>query len=312
MILFYTKKYKELALKLEKESSGNIQLGQIDQTYFGDGERYLRVLNSVREKPVAILGSTNSDEDTLIIYDLATTLVNNGAASLQLIIPYFGYSTMERATKAGEVVTAKTRANLLSSIPVAHRGNSIVLIDLHVDGICHYFNSHLTPVHLYTREEIIDIVKSIQTKKEKIIACTDAGRAKWVESLANQLNLNAAFVFKKRTGVDQVAISGVSAEVKNKVVIIYDDMIRSGGSLIQAAKAYKKAGASEIYAITTHGVFSNSAISKIKDSKLFKRVYTSDTLPQTQQLKEKEFIQVFSVTDKIIDYLKEIKYGKSL
>jgi ribose-phosphate pyrophosphokinase len=307
MILFYTKKYKDLAKKLAAESDGNITLGKMDQTYFGDGERYLRFLDSVREKPVAILGATSSDEDTLIIYDLASTLVNNGASSLQLIIPYFGYSTMERATKTGEVVTAKTRANLLSSIPTAHKGNSIVLIDLHSDGICHYFASHLIPAHLYTREEIIKTVNSIKTKKDKIIACTDAGRAKWVESLANQMGLDAAFVFKKRVGVDKVTISGVSAQVKDKVVIIYDDMIRSGGSLIQAAEAYHKEGAAEIYAITTHGIFSNDALRKIEDSKLFKKVFVSDSIPQSSETK---FVEVFSVSKKIIHYLKEINYGK--
>jgi ribose-phosphate pyrophosphokinase len=287
MILFYTKKYKDLAKKLAAESDGNITLGKMDQTYFGDGERYLRFLDSVREKPVAILGATSSDEDTLIIYDLASTLVNNGASSLQLIIPYFGYSTMERATKTGEVVTAKTRANLLSSIPTAHKGNSIVLIDL------------LIPAHLYTREEIIKTVNSIKTKKDKIIACTDAGRAKWVESLANQMGLDAAFVFKKRVGVDKVTISGVSAQVKDKVVIIYDDMIRSGGSLIQAAEAYHKEGAAEIYAITTHGIFSNDALRKIEDSKLFKKVFVSDSIPQSSETK---FVEVFSVSKKIIHY----------
>jgi ribose-phosphate pyrophosphokinase len=234
--------------------------------------------------------------------------VSNGAASLQLIIPYFGYSTMERATKYGEIVTAKTRANLLSSIPVAHKGNSVVLIDLHSDGISHYFDKNLMPVHLYTREEIIKIVDSIKTKKEKIIACTDAGRAKWVESLANQLGLDAAFVFKKRVGVDKVEISGVSADVKNKVVIIYDDMIRSGGSLIQAAQAYHQKGAAQVYAITTHGIFSNEAVKKIKDSKLFKQVYTSDSLPQI--VDKSEFVKVFSIKDKILAYLEEINYGK--
>jgi ribose-phosphate pyrophosphokinase len=84
---------------------------------FTDGERYQRILSKIENRDVILIGGTVTDEPTLELYDLASSLVSYGANSLTLVIPYFGYSTMERAVLSGEIVTAKTRARLFSAIP---------------------------------------------------------------------------------------------------------------------------------------------------------------------------------------------------
>ncbi len=114
-IIFSTQSYIYLKKKI---CEGNVfDTGEVEVKQFPDGERYQRVLSDVDCREVVLVGGTISDADTLELYDLACTLVSLGAQSLTLIIPYFGYSTMERAVYPGEVVTAKTRAYLLSTIP---------------------------------------------------------------------------------------------------------------------------------------------------------------------------------------------------
>ena len=95
-----------------------------------------------------------------------------------------------------------------------------------------------------------------------MLASTDAGRAKWVESLAKDLQVDAAFVYKRRTSGSETEITGVSANVAGQRVVIYDDMIRTGGSLLNAAQVYRDAGAVAIDAIATHGVFPGDSLEK--------------------------------------------------
>src|SRR5476651_2708968 len=116
-VVFGIRSYSAMAQQMAKLAKG--VLGKVEVQEFPDGERYQRIVTNVSDKDVVLVGGTISDQATLELYDLACTLVKYGARSLDLIIPYFGYSTMERAVQSGEVVTAKTRARLLSSIPDA-------------------------------------------------------------------------------------------------------------------------------------------------------------------------------------------------
>jgi ribose-phosphate pyrophosphokinase len=291
-LIFSTKKYEYLAQEIAQ--SLNSSMGQRTIKYFPDGERYLKIDENVINQSVVIVGGTVSDEDTLEIYDLACACVKYGASKLTLVIPYYGYSTMERTTKIGEVVPAKTRARLLSSIPKCSQGNKILLMDLHSEGIPYYFENDVQVFHLYAKPVLIDIMKSIAP--DFVLAATDAGRAKWVESLAKELQVQPAFVYKQRLSGSQTIVTGVNAQVQDKIVIIYDDMIRTGSSLIGAAEAYKKAGAKEVYALTTHGLFPNDAILKIKNSGFITDVFCTNTHPNALALNNncKSVAKIFS------------------
>ncbi len=291
-LIFSTNSYQYLKKKVVAE--GAFEPGELERKYFPDGERYMRILSEVRGRNVVVIGGTISDSDTLELYDLAFALAMNGARSLTVVIPYFGYSTMERAVKPGEVVTAKIRARLFSTLPRTSQGNTFILMDLHTEGLPHYFEEAVLPIHLYCKPVIIDICKNLHLPNY-LLACTDAGRAKWVESLANDLGVKAAFVFKKRISGEQTEVTAVSADVEGADVIIYDDMIRTGGSLINAAASYKEAGAGKIYAVTTHGVFSKESIEKIKAAGIFEQVICTDTHPITTTL-ENSFLKVVSIS----------------
>ena len=164
---------------------------------FPDGEHYHRITSNVSGKEIILIGGTIDDKETLELFDIANGCIQNGALCLNIVIPYFGYSTMERAVKSGEIVKAKNRALLLSALPGTSAGIKIIMIDLHVDGITYYFESNVRPVHLYAKLIVRNATLELSAGKPFVLASTDAGRAKWVESLANDLNVQAAFVFKR-------------------------------------------------------------------------------------------------------------------
>lgn len=274
-IIFATQKYQYLADEIAAHLGTS--LGSKTVKNFPDGERYMRINESVINQSVVIVGATLSDEDTMEIYDLACACVKYGASKLTLVIPYFGYSTMERTTKIGEVVPAKTRARLLSSIPKCSQGNKILLMDLHSEGIPYYFEGDVQVFHLYAKPVLMDIMKKISPANDFVLAATDAGRAKWVESLAKELGVQPAFVYKQRLSGSQTHVTGVNAQVTGKTVIIYDDMIRTGSSLLGAAQAYLNTGAKDVYALTTHGVFPGDAIAKLQLSGLLKEIHCTNT-----------------------------------
>ena len=267
-------------------ATGAFERGELVTRHFPDGERYLRVESQVRGRYVAVLGGTISDAATLAVYDLSCSLTKFGARRLDLVMPYYGYSTMERAVLPGEVVTAKTRARLFSAIPAATDGNRVFLVDLHSIGIPHYFEGGCRPMHLDARELILDLARGFGGGGDFVLACTDAGRAKRVEALATELGVPTAFVYKRRLSGDETEITGVSATVEGQKVVIYDDMIRTGGSLMQAARAYREAGAREVYAVATHGVFPGDSAARICDSGLFAGIACSDTHPSVAALPE--------------------------
>ncbi len=300
-IIFSTHRYEYLKEKILALS--DFEEGVMEIKKFPDGEIYQRILSSVEGREAVVIGGTISDEDTLELFDLACSIEYYGAISLTLVVPFFGYSTMERAVKPGEVVKAKTRAILFSSIPETSLGNRVMLMDLHSEGLPHYFEGALRAVHVYCKPVIMEAAREMGGN-DFVLASTDAGRAKWVESLANDLGVNAAFVFKRRVSGDETHVTSISADVKNKNVIIYDDMIRTGGSLIDAAFAYKEAGAKEIAVITTHGLFVNNALQKIKDSGIIKKVICTDTHPNALLLQD-DFLTVKSVAALLAEKLAE-------
>lgn len=295
-ILFYTIEYQYLADKVF--ACGSFEKGLLEVSTFTDGERYQRILSNIENRDVVIIGGTVNDSATLELFDLASSVVSYGANSLSLIVPYFGYSTMERAVLPGEIVTAKSRARLLSAIPRSNKGNRIYLFDIHSEGIPYYFEHGLYPVHVYCKD-IVTAAARQYGGDNFVMASTDAGRAKWVESLANDLGVNAAFILKRRLKGDHTEVSAINADVAGKTVIIYDDMIRSGGSIINAAKTYKEAGAADIIVITTHGIFVNNGLQKLKSCGFIKKLICTDSHANCSDLTDDDFVEVKSLAELI-------------
>lgn len=313
----------------------------MDAIPFSDGESYHRVLTDVVDREVVLVGGTINDSETMELLDLGQAVVEQGALSLKLVVPYYGYSTMERAINPGEVVKAKTRARLLSAIPRASFGNRIYLVDLHTEGLPYYFENGLFAKHIYARDLIIgaaehcahdwqvahsttlpapgpvgkvkirtchapDIEEALrQSKFDFTLASTDAGRAKWVESLAKDMvkrgiPVHPAFIIKRRISGAETEIADISADVAGKFVIIYDDMIRTGGSAIKAAQAYLKKGAVGVALISTHGVLPADSKKRLQDSGCFYRVIVTDTHPRAVELAD-DFLHVVPTANLLVE-----------
>jgi ribose-phosphate pyrophosphokinase len=233
---------------------------------------------------VVLLGGTPTDFDVLEIYDLGYAISRAGAHSLALVMPYFGYATMERAVRPGEVVTAKTRARLISAIPPCDGGMRVFLFDLHTDGIAFYFgDSHITH-HLYGASIITATIRRLMGDKPFVLGATDAGRAKWVQSLARGLGVEPAFVYKRRDPDGTLGVTGINADVRGREVVVYDDMIRTGSSLLQAGRAYLAAGATAVHAIASHLVLPPGSLDKLRAAGVFQNILGTDSHPGSQQL----------------------------
>ena len=184
-LLFATQRYGYLAAEIARLTGWEPRQRHA-QDVPSDGEHFTCASTPTpADRDVMLIGGTVDDAATLEIYDLACGLVTGGAYRLSLAMPFFGYSTMERSIRSGEVVTAKTRARLLSSIPMASRGTQVFLLDLHVAAIAHYFEGAIRPIHVYGKSLVIAAARRLGGDSF-VLACTDAGRAKWVVEFARE------------------------------------------------------------------------------------------------------------------------------
>ena len=274
----------------------------IENQRFPDGEHYWRIENptQIQGKPAVYICGTVDDAAIFDAYNMCCTLVREGCSELHLVVPYFGYSTMERAVKDGEAVTAKNIARLFSSIPTSAQGNHIYMMDLHSLGTQYYFEGDMHPVHLTSWSVIKDIISDFG--KDSVLASTDMGRAKWIEKMGNELHIDTAYIMKKRISGSQTEIVALNAEVKGRDVVIFDDMIRSGSSIIKAAEAYKNSGAKDIYIVCVHGVFVDGTIEKFKNSGLIKSIFCTNTHHKTALIYD-SFVNILYISKVIIDGL---------
>jgi ribose-phosphate pyrophosphokinase len=272
-------------------AAGSFERGAIERKNFPDGERYLRILPDLYGRDVVLLGGTPSDADWLDVFDLACGIARGGARSLAIVMPYFGYSTMERAVKPGEVVVAKTRARLLSAIPAPEGGTHLFLFDLHTDGIEFYLDDRILSRHVYGAPIVTARIAEKMKGRPFVLGACDAGRAKWVQSLARDLHVEPAFVYKRRDD-GGTSVTGINADVKGREVVVYDDMIRTGSSLIQAGRAYLAAGATKVHAIASHLVLPNDALDKLQASGVFATIMGTDSHPGCQQLPKEDIVSI--------------------
>jgi ribose-phosphate pyrophosphokinase len=269
----------------------------IERRRFPDGESYLRFEVDDRlgllNRHVVIVGATESSAALDEVYRLGCAAVKNGACSLILVLPYFGYSTMERAVRPGEVVTAKVIARQLSAIPRAPHGNCILLMDLHAAGIVHYFGDDTLALELYAEPVLVEAIARLGLDR-LVLASADMGRAKWVEAFSNRLHSPVALIHKKRISGSETRVAAVVGDVAGRDVVIFDDMIRSGSSLIGAAEAYRAAGARSIHAVATHLVLPPGSVERLEESPLA-RIIGTDTHPSYRLVAARPRFEVVSV-----------------
>ena len=322
-ILFSTKQYNYLADEItsidneiilkgmeqgdDSVNFGSFTQGVITEKKFPDGEGYHKIDTNVDGADVVYIAGTPNDVDWLEILSVGSAMVKYGAHTLTVIIPYMSYSTMERAVELREVIKAKPMLRLLSMIPKSHR-NKFIFLDLHADTLPLYLEGDVIAEELKCDDIVRETAKEMAGSDDFVFASADMGRAKQINKFANELGVESAFVSKERSsGTDTEVKLVVGASVKGKKVIIYDDMISTGGSLIKAGQAYKDAGASEVYAIATHGVFPGWAAKKVLDSEVFEYITTTNSHPKaciSAATEGVDNLQIKSIAEKL--YIKII------
>ena len=270
-----------------------VTLGETNLRSYANGEVHCRFGESVRGTDVFIIqthcGPVNdSIMEQLVMIDAAK---RGSAKRITAVCPYYGYSRQDRKAEGREPITAKLLADMLH-VAGADR---IVSVDLHSGQIQGFFDGpvdHLTALPVlaeYAREHGGDDV---------VVVAPDAGRIKVAERLRQSLDSDLAMVYKKRSK-GLVEALGVMGEVSGRSCILIDDMIDTGGTIVAAADALKAAGAADVWAMATHGVLSDPATDRLKNSVISKVVVTN-TLPIPPE-KQTDKLEVLSVGRLIAD-----------
>lgn len=274
-----------------------VQLTPTTIKKFNDGETYVRINESVRGSDVFVIQSTSTPVNDNLIELLITidALKRASAGEITAVIPYYGYSRQDRKAISREPITAK----LVASMIEAAGADRVVTVDLHVDQIQGFFNipsDNLTAIPI--------LAKAIAEKKLKdvVVVAPDAGSAKRVRRLADLLLVDLAIINKRRQAHGESKVMELIGNVKDKNVILLDDMIDTGGTLANAAAELKKQGAKDVYICATHAIFSKDAIQKL-DSEYIKEVIVTDTikLPKSKRIPKIKVVSVAPFISEIIN-----------
>jgi ribose-phosphate pyrophosphokinase len=287
---------KDLRIKLQDALVGR----------FSEGEIRVKINENVRGKDVFIIQPTcpPSNDNLMELLIMIDALRRASAQRITAVIPYFGYARQDRKDQPRVPITAKLVANLLT---VA--GSSRVLtMDLHAGQIQGFFD---IPVdHLFSVGVFVDYFSKMNIK-DLVAVSPDVGSIKMARAYAKRVSAGLAIIDKRRVSPEKAEAIHIMGEVENKNVIIVDDMIATGSSLIEAVEALKKAGAKTIYAAITHGVLSGPAIQRIDQCKGLEKLLISDSIPLSEEKKHPK-IQVLSVANLLAEAIKRIHNEESV
>lgn len=290
---------EKIALEL-----GVSKITPTNRRIFPGGERYYQIGIDDRAglmgKDVIFVGSTHDDESLLELHRVGCALAAYGTRRRIFVIPFFGYSTMERAKLPGEVVTAKTNMRLLSSIPNTAEGNTFLFLDLHSESLIHYLEGDCLRFELYSELFLRLAISGLNLGlgvENFVFGSADLGRPKWIKSYAKYFGVPIVLVNKDRE-FEVTEVNAVIGSPAGKTVIIYDDMIRGGGSLIDAAKAYLEQGAKDVYAVVSHLAFTDeSVVSRLEASPIVNIIGTnSHPMSQSKAVQDSKKIGVIDIS----------------
>ena len=224
------------------------------------------------------------------------------AARICAVLPYYGYGRQDRKNRPGVPITAKLVANLIT----AAGADRILTMDLHAAQIQGFFD---IPVdHLYAAPVLIKALKKIfpiAERKRMTIVSPDVGGIKIADHFASDFRCPLAIVDKRRMGDTKTEVRNVIGDVKDRNILIVDDLISTGTSLATAARILQKKGAKDVYAVVTHPVLPGKAVKNINQSPI-KMLWVSDTIPLREDAQESEKINTISIAPLLGEAIKRI------
>ncbi len=303
--LFTGNAHKELA----QEVAGylGIPVGDATTTTFSDGEIMVRINENVRGTDVFVIQPTCMPVNYNIMEPLlmVDALKRASARRITAVIPYYGYARQDRKVQPRVPISAKLVADLITAAGT----NRILTMDLHAAQIQGFFN---IPVdNLYASPVLLNYVQKKYTSKKLVIVSPDAGGVERARSFAKMLQCSIAIIDKRREAVNVSQIMNVIGEVQKKDTIILDDMIDTGGTIIQAAVALTDKGARQVVAACTHAVLSGSSVKKVNNSAL-KELIVTNTIPFDSKKEQCKKLTVLSIAPLLGEAIKRIYEESSI
>ena len=260
-----------------------IQLGNAEIGHFADGEVCASIYESVRGSDVFLVQSTSRpvNDNLMELLVMIDAMKRASAGRVTAVIPYFGYARQDRKAKARDPISAKLVANML----VAAGADRVLTMDLHAAQIQGFFD---IPVdNLYGNPIFVDYYakKFGERCEDMVVVSPDVGSVARARAFAQKLGMGLAIVDKRRQKANSSEVMNIIGDVRGKRVILFDDMVDTGGSLCGAAQALVElGGATEVYACASHGVLSGPAVDRIEKS-VIKEVIFLDTVPARSDVK---------------------------
>ena len=274
---------------------------------FADGEIYIEVNENIRGNSIFIIQSISSpaNDNLMELLLCIDALKRSSAKNITAVIPYFGYARQDRKVIPRTSISAKLVSNLITKAGA----DRVVTVDLHAGQIQGFFD---IPVdNLFSTPIFARHVKKRVKGKNIICVAPDVGGTERARALGKLLNVGLAIVDKRRPKPGQSQVMNIIGNVKDKTCIIVDDIIDSGGTIINAAKALKNRGAKEVYVYITHGVLSGDAVKKIKNS-VIKNLVITDTIDNVEKVKSAKNIEVLSISSLMGEAIKRISNSTSV
>ena len=282
-------------------------VGKIQVFKFANDNTFVKILENVRQKDVFILQSTvepvnDNIMELLIMIDAAKRA---SAGRITAVVPFYSYARTDKKDQPRVPITGRLVADLLETAGA----DRVVMVDLHAGQVQGFFK---VPVDELTA--MPNLVRYFKDKsvQDCVVVATDIGISKKARDFANWINVPLAIVEKRRLGNDdKVQSLNVIGEVASKNIILFDDEISSGGTMIAAAEAIHKAGAKEIYAVATPGVLPGDSAVKLVKNSYIKEFVVTDTVP-IPATKQHEKIKVISIAPLLGEAIRRIHEGKSV
>lgn len=273
---------------------------------FSEGEIRVQVDENVRGKDVFLVQPTcpPTNDNLMELLIMIDALKRASAQRITAVIPYFGYARQDRKDQPRVPITAKLVANLLTVAGT----NRVLTMDLHAGQIQGFFD---IPVdHLFAVGVFYEYLNELKLE-DLVVVSPDVGGIKMARAYAKRLSAGLAIIDKRRISPEVAEAMHIMGEVEGKNVIIIDDLIATGSSMIEAVEALKKAKAKCIRAAVTHGILSGPAIERIDKCKDLKELIISDTIPMDDH-KRHPRIKVLSVADLLGEAIKRIHWEQSV
>ncbi|WP_100408369.1 ribose-phosphate diphosphokinase [Bacillus solitudinis] len=281
-----------------------IEMGKSSITRFSDGEVQLNIEESIRGCDVYLIQSTSQpgNEYIMELLIMIDAMKRASANTINVVMPYYGYSRQDRKARPREPITAKLIANLLETAGAS----SLITVDLHAPQVEGFFNIPVDQIH--TVSLFSSHIKRMNLKDMVVVAPENAG-VRRARQMSNILKVPIVFMDKKRDSSDAVKID-IIGEVKGQTAIIIDDMITTGTTVTTATNALIEKGAKAVYACCTHPILSGPAIQRIQQSPI-KEVFVTNSIELPDE-KNIDKITTLSIAPLIADVMNRVQNNESV